>query len=65
MLAEELGRAGSWQDALDRFHARRWERCRMVIENSEKLCRIEMEHGDMAEHGRIMRESIMALLAPI
>ena len=65
VLAEELGRAGTLQPALDRFHARRWERCRMVIENSERLCRLEMEDGDKAEHARIMRESIIALTAPI
>jgi 2-polyprenyl-6-methoxyphenol hydroxylase-like FAD-dependent oxidoreductase len=65
VLAEELGRADDLQTALDRFHARRWERCRMVIENSERLCRLEMEHGDKAEHAKIMRESIVALTAPI
>lgn len=65
VLAEELARASTLQDALDRFHARRWERCRLVVENSEKLCRIEMEHGDMAEHARIMQESTAALLQPI
>ncbi len=37
----------------------------MVIENSERLCRIEMENGDKAEHARIMRESVMALTQPI
>ena len=65
VLAQELGAAAGLQEALDSFHARRWERCRMVIENSAALGRIEAEHGDMAEHGRIMRESIIALLAPI
>jgi len=65
VLAEELAKAASLQDAFDGFHARRWERCRMVIENSERLCRIEMESGDKAEHARIMRESVMALTQPI
>jgi 2-polyprenyl-6-methoxyphenol hydroxylase-like FAD-dependent oxidoreductase len=65
VLAEELGRAQSLQEALDRFHARRWERCRLVIHNSERLCRLEMEHGDMGEHARIIRESFAALAAPI
>lgn len=65
VLAEEIGRAADLQGALDRFHARRFERCRMVIENSEKLCRIEMEHGDMGEHARIMRESTSTLAQPI
>ncbi len=65
VLADELGRAGRLQDALDRFHARRWERCRMVIENSARLCRIEMEDGDKQEHARIMRDSMLALTQPI
>jgi 2-polyprenyl-6-methoxyphenol hydroxylase-like FAD-dependent oxidoreductase len=65
VLAEELTKAATLQEAFDGFHARRWERCRMVIENSEKLCRIEMENGDKAEHARIMRESVMALTQPI
>ena len=37
----------------------------MVIQNSERLCRIEMENGDKAEHAKIMRESMIALAAPI
>lgn len=65
VLAEELARAATLQAALDAFHARRWERCRMVIQNSERLCRIEIEGGDKEEHRRIMRESMVALTAPI
>jgi 2-polyprenyl-6-methoxyphenol hydroxylase-like FAD-dependent oxidoreductase len=65
VLAEELGRHSELQTALDRFHARRWERCRLVIHNSERLCRIEIEGGDKQEHARVMRESIAALAQPI
>ncbi|MGV7215213.1 FAD-dependent oxidoreductase [Bradyrhizobium sp. UFLA05-112] len=65
VLAEELMRASTLQEAFDGFHGRRWDRCRMVIENSERLCRIEMENGDKAEHAGIMRESVAALTQPI
>lgn len=65
VLADELARTDALQDALGRFHARRWERCRMVIRNSERLCRIEIEGGDKQEHAGIMRESILALAQPI
>ncbi len=65
VLGEELSRTESLQSALDRFHARRWERCRMVVQNSERLCRIEIEGGDKEEHARIMRESTIALTQPI
>jgi 2-polyprenyl-6-methoxyphenol hydroxylase-like FAD-dependent oxidoreductase len=65
VLAEELGRCDDLQEALDRFHERRWERCRMVVKNSERLCMIEIEGGDKAEHAQIMRESMAALREPI
>jgi 2-polyprenyl-6-methoxyphenol hydroxylase-like FAD-dependent oxidoreductase len=65
VLAEELARNDDLQAALDKFHSRRWERCRMVIQNSERLCRIEIEGGDKQEHARIMRESVVELLQPI
>lgn len=64
VLAEELSRADV-ETALDRFQARRWERCRMVVENSARLGEIEATGGDKQEHARIMRESAIALAEPI
>jgi 2-polyprenyl-6-methoxyphenol hydroxylase-like FAD-dependent oxidoreductase len=65
VLAEELARAGSVAEGLEAFQARRWERCRMVVENSGRLGEIEIEGGDKEEHARVMRESMMALTQPI
>lgn len=66
VLAEELGRSGSsLAGALAAFQSRRWERCRMVVENSARLGEIEIAGGDKDEHARIMRESLMALAQPI
>ncbi|MEK8052787.1 FAD-dependent oxidoreductase [Ideonella sp. DXS22W] len=65
VLGEELERHSDLQAALDAFHARRFERCAMVVKNSERLCLIEIQGGDKAEHGRIMRESLGALAQPI
>jgi 2-polyprenyl-6-methoxyphenol hydroxylase-like FAD-dependent oxidoreductase len=65
VLAEELGRATSIAEALPAFEARRWERCRMVVQNSARLGEIEVAGGDKEEHSRIMRESLMALAQPI
>lgn len=65
VLAEELGRAEATDAALAAFQARRWERCRLVVENSARLGQIEIENGSKEEHGRIMRETLMALAAPI
>lgn len=65
VLGEELAANDDLQTALDKFHERRWERCRMVVKNSERLCMIEIEGGDKAEHSAIMGESMAALRQPI
>lgn len=65
VLAEELGRTPDVATALAAFEQRRWERCRMVVQNSARLGEIEIAGGDKEEHARIMRESLMALAQPI
>jgi 2-polyprenyl-6-methoxyphenol hydroxylase-like FAD-dependent oxidoreductase len=65
VLAEELARSTDLALALAAFGERRWERCRMVVENSARLGEIEIEGGDKAEHERIMRASLMALAQPV
>lgn len=65
VLAEELARSADVPAALRAFEARRWERCRMVVQNSGRLGEIEMSNGDKDEHARIMRDSLMALAQPI
>jgi 2-polyprenyl-6-methoxyphenol hydroxylase-like FAD-dependent oxidoreductase len=65
VLADELSRAAEVPAALQAFQDRRWERCRMVVENSARLGQIEIEGGSKDEHSQIMRESLMALAQPI
>jgi 2-polyprenyl-6-methoxyphenol hydroxylase-like FAD-dependent oxidoreductase len=65
VLAEELAGDENVASALAAFEQRRWERCRMVVENSMRLGEIEIAGGDKEEHARIMRESLMALANPI
>jgi 2-polyprenyl-6-methoxyphenol hydroxylase-like FAD-dependent oxidoreductase len=65
VLADELGKNGSVEDGLKAFQNRRWERCRMVVENSGRLGEIEISHGDKQEHARIMNASFATLSEPI
>lgn len=66
VLAEELEQStDDVPAALAAFEARRWERCRMVVENSSRLGEIEIAGGDKEEHARIMRSSLMALAEQI
>jgi len=65
VLAQELERHDCVDGALGAFEERRWERCRMVVENSGRLGEIEIAGGDKAEHGRIMRDTLVALAGAI
>ena len=65
VLAEELAAATGLPEALERFQHRRWERCRLVVENSLRLGDIERTGGSQQEHADIMRASMMGLLQPV
>jgi 2-polyprenyl-6-methoxyphenol hydroxylase-like FAD-dependent oxidoreductase len=52
-------------DALGRFAARRYDRCRMVVENSVQLGKLEMQRASGEEQATLQRSSMMALNAPI
>jgi 2-polyprenyl-6-methoxyphenol hydroxylase-like FAD-dependent oxidoreductase len=66
VLAELLANEPDVSAALERFMERRFERCRMVVENSVQLAEWEKnaaEHGE--DSARLMGESLAALAAPI
>jgi 2-polyprenyl-6-methoxyphenol hydroxylase-like FAD-dependent oxidoreductase len=65
VLVEELQTRGALPEALDHFMARRFERCRLVVENSVELGRIEMTHGSPEQHTKLMTDTLAALRQPI
>ena len=65
VLAQEIARRENLAAALKAFEDRRFERCRMVVENSLRLGEIEITNGDHGEHAGIMHRSAMALAEPI
>jgi 2-polyprenyl-6-methoxyphenol hydroxylase-like FAD-dependent oxidoreductase len=65
VLAEELHNADGLESSLAAFEARRWDRCRMVVENSGRLAEIEQGHGTHEEHTRLMGQTLGALAQPI
>jgi 2-polyprenyl-6-methoxyphenol hydroxylase-like FAD-dependent oxidoreductase len=65
VLSELLG-SGSLSDALTQFSKRRYERCRMVVENSVQLGEWEKDpKAARAEYVKLMDESMRALAQPI
>ena len=65
ILAEELCQAPDVQTGLRRFADRRWERCRLVVENGLQLLRWELNpHTAGADPAELMRRSQLAIAAP-
>jgi 2-polyprenyl-6-methoxyphenol hydroxylase-like FAD-dependent oxidoreductase len=65
VLVEELERGPDVETVFTRFTERRFERCRMVVENSVRLGDLERTGGSAEEHAKLMRDTSAALLAPI
>jgi 2-polyprenyl-6-methoxyphenol hydroxylase-like FAD-dependent oxidoreductase len=65
VLGEEVARHGSVDAALDAFTRRRYERCRMVVENSMQIGRLEMRRAPPEEQTAIVARSLQSLAAPI
>ena len=64
VLAEVLGDATSVEQALSRFMARRFERCRLVVENSALLGDLEMQAAPIEQQTAVSRQSAEALALP-
>jgi 2-polyprenyl-6-methoxyphenol hydroxylase-like FAD-dependent oxidoreductase len=65
VLGECLGSEVALEDALRHFTARRYERCRMVVENSVRLGELEMRRAPASEQAELQRVSMRALAEPI
>jgi 2-polyprenyl-6-methoxyphenol hydroxylase-like FAD-dependent oxidoreductase len=66
VLGELLASGSDLETALEQFMERRYERCKMVVENSVQLSNWERNAAEHEEDaGRLQTESFMALAAPI
>jgi 2-polyprenyl-6-methoxyphenol hydroxylase-like FAD-dependent oxidoreductase len=65
VLGEGLTSDAALEDVLKQFVARRYERCRMVVENSVRLGELEMARAPAQEQAELQRVSMLALTEPI
>lgn len=65
VLAELLRLDLPVEEVLARFTVRRFDRCRMVVDNSARLGDLEMAHSPVQQQADLGRESMLALIAPI
>jgi 2-polyprenyl-6-methoxyphenol hydroxylase-like FAD-dependent oxidoreductase len=64
VLAEELAATDEVEQALAAFAARRFERARMVVENSVRIGEIEMAGGDQRDANAMLGETMHKLQQP-
>jgi 2-polyprenyl-6-methoxyphenol hydroxylase-like FAD-dependent oxidoreductase len=66
VLAEELARAaGDVSAAFLAFEARRFERCKFVVETSVAICKRQLENAHPQEIGMLMAQAMHYLARPI
>ena len=65
VLAEELQRGANLSEVFAGFMRRRFERCRLVVDNSLAIGRLEVAGASAAEQTAIVERSLRALAAPI
>jgi hypothetical protein len=64
VLAQELTRASTVDEAVDSYMRRRWERCRLVVENSIAIGNVEMRHEGADKLNHLMNVSQTELARP-
>ena len=65
VMAEELDRHDAPEDAFRAFRARRFERCRYVVEESLEICRGQLGRGPLVDNARAGEEMNALLAQPI
>lgn len=65
VLADEVARGGPMGKILRRFFDRRFNRCRLVVENAGRLGQLEMQGGNETEYNELYGTSVRALAEPI
>jgi 2-polyprenyl-6-methoxyphenol hydroxylase-like FAD-dependent oxidoreductase len=65
VLGEELQRGATVEHAFAGFMARRYERCRLVVENSLEIGRREQRRAPIEEQTQLVEESLRVLAQPI
>ncbi len=65
VLAEELARAATVEEAFAAFRARRYERCKYIVEASLSICRSQLGEGPPVEQADATRDMFRVVAEPI
>ena len=64
VLAQEFAHASSVHEAFGRYFARRFERCKMVVENSLQIGQLEVARASAAQQAAVVESSLRQLALP-
>ena len=65
VIAEELARAATPEQAFRAYRARRFERCRYLVEASRSICYSQLGTGPHVDHAQVTREMLALTAQPI
>ncbi|HZU65114.1 MAG TPA: FAD-dependent oxidoreductase [Novosphingobium sp.] len=65
VLAEEIARAASPEEAFTAYRARRFERCRFIVEKSLEICHGQIGKGPPVDNARATAEMFAVVSRPI
>lgn len=65
VLAEELDRTATPEDAFAAYRMRRFERCRYIVEQSLAICRGQLGQGPAVENAKATKDMFIKVAEPI
>lgn len=65
VLAEELAKAADIEAAFIAYHARRYDRCKYIVDASTAICFGQLGKGPLVENAQATREMFMKVAEPI
>ncbi len=65
VLAEELAKAATPEDAFRAYRDRRFERCRFIVTTSRALCNSQLGKGPHVDHAKAAAEAFEIMARPI
>lgn len=65
VLAQELARADSLEDAFTTYRARRYDRCKYIVEASRAICEGQIGTGPIVENAKATQDMFRVVAQPI
>lgn len=65
VIADELSKASSPEEAFQKYRDRRYERCEYIVKNSLAICKGQLGEGPLVDTGKATADAIVVVSEPI